>query len=309
VIRTALASLLLVLLVPVLVLANLSVWSLRTVVDDRAFTATVSRSLDTPAVDALIADTVTTAVLDGIQRASASERLAGVQALGLPIDADDEALRERIETRVLGALDDPTVQDARDDAVEAAHAFLMDAARGSNDLVRIEGRDVILDVRPIVERATDRIDPRFVAVIRDRLDPSTMRLVIASSDGIRVVSATVVVLDTLRWVIPLLVVAAALLIVVVAHRRVRALGAVGVAVMIAGLISLVVVWVGGIAAPTTLDDPTLQAVAGEVYGALTVALVAQSIGLVTAGLALVIVAWVILRRRRAGAAARRPVAP
>jgi hypothetical protein len=213
------------------------------------------------------------------------------------VDADDEALRERVGARVLDALDDPRVEGARDDAVEAAHGVLLGAARGENDIVRIEGRDVIVDVYPIVERATDSIDARFVAVIRDRLDPSATRLVVASSEGIAVVSTTVVVLDTLRWVIPLLVVAACLLIVVVAHRRIRALAAVGLAVMIAGLISLGVVWVGGAAAPASIDDATLRLVAGEMYDALTVALVIQSIALVLAGLAIALVAWALVRRR------------
>jgi hypothetical protein len=79
--------------------------------------------------------------------------------------------------------------------------------------------------------------------------------------------------------------------------------------MIAGLISIGVVWVGGAAAPASIDDPTLKAVATEVYGALTAALILQSIALVLGGIAIVLVAWIVLRRRRARAAARPPVAP
>ena len=304
-IRTAVATLLTILLVPVLVIANLSIWSLRTVVDDQAFTRTVARSLDTPAVDALVADTVTSVVLGVIDRADASERLVGVQALGLPVDADGAAVRQEVEARVLTALDDPRVQAARDRAVESAHGFLLGAARGGNEVVRVEGRDVVVDVAPIVETAADAIDPRFVAIVQDRLDPSTTRLVVASSDGVQMVSTTIVVLDTLRWVIPLITVAACLLIVVIAHRRVRALAAVGVAVMVAGLISIGVVWVGGAAATASLEDPTLRVLAGEIYGALTTALVLQSVALVLGGAALAVLAWSMLRRRRAPRATSR----
>jgi hypothetical protein len=304
VIRTAVATLLTILLVPVLVIANLSIWSLRTVVDDDAFTRTVARSLDTPAVDALVAEAVTTVVLRVIDQASASEKLIGVQALGLPANAGEAAIEARIVQQVDTVLDDPRVQAARDAAVESAHGFLMDGARGENDIVRIEGRDVVVDVSHVVETAAEAIDPRLVIVVHDRLDPSTTRLVVASSDGVQAVSTTIVVFDTLRWVIPLLVVAACLLIVVVAHRRVRALGAVGVAVMVAGLISLGVVWVGGAAAPASIDDPTLRSIAGEVYGALTWALTLQSIAILVGGAAIVLAAWSILRRRR-----RPPVAP
>ena len=298
------AALLTVLLVPVLVVANLSIWSLRTVVEDAAFTRTISRSLDTPSVDALVADAVSTVVLRTIDQASVAERLVGIQALGLPIDADDAAVRQRVEARVLTALDDPRVRALRDDAIEGVHGILIGAARGDGALVRIEGRDLVLDVDPIVEVAADTIDPRLVGVVRDQLDPSTTRIVVASSDGIATVSTTIVILDTLRWVIPLLVVAATLLIVVVAHRRVRALGAVGVAVMVAGLISLGVVWVGGLAVPASLDDPAFGDIAAEIYGALTTALVLQSAALVLGGAAIVLATWAVRRRRRARAVAR-----
>ena len=95
-----------------------------------------------------------------------------------------------------------------------------------------------------------------------------------------------------------------ILIVVVAHRRERALGIVGVAVMIAGLVSLGIVWLGGTAGVAALRSDTVQDIAGAVYGELTTVLVAQSIVLLAGGAALAIGGWLLFRRRRARAIAR-----
>ena len=57
--RTMLAAVLLVLLLPVLVVANASEWAARTVIDDRAFATTAGRVMDAPALRAVVADRVT----------------------------------------------------------------------------------------------------------------------------------------------------------------------------------------------------------------------------------------------------------
>ena len=61
VLRTMLAAVLLVLLLPALVVANASEWAARTVVDDQAFATTAGRVMDTPALRQVVADRVTSA--------------------------------------------------------------------------------------------------------------------------------------------------------------------------------------------------------------------------------------------------------
>ena len=301
-VRTAIAALLTIVLVPVLVVANVSTWSVRTVVDDDAFAATIGRSLDTPAVETLLADRVTTLIATNVDLADPAVRLLGAGIFGS--STAPGALEAALQARVLQAIQDPRVEAARDEAVRELHAFLFGAARGTNAVVRLEGPDLVVDLSAIVERAADTIDPRFVAIVTQRLDPTTTRVVVADAEGLQTVGTVVTVLDTLRWVIPLLVVLATILIVVVAHRRERALGIVGVAVMIAGLVSLGIVWLGGTAGVAALHSDTVQDIAGAVYGELTTVLVAQSIVLLAGGAALAIGGWLLFRRRRARAVAR-----
>ena len=99
-------------------------------------------------------------------------------------------------------------------------------------------------------------------------------------------------------------VTAGLLIVLLAHRRARALGIVGFAVAIAGLLSLLAVWSAGLYVSAVPDAPLARQLTREVYDAFLDVLVAQSIVLVAVGLALAVVAWYVQARHRRRAMAR-----
>ena len=72
---------------------------------------------------------------------------------------------------------------------------------------------------------------------------------------------------------------------------------VGVAAMIAGLVSLAAVWLGGGVATSLPDDPTAGEVVGDVYDAFASLLVGQSLLLLLGGFVIALVAWIALRRR------------
>ena len=245
---------------------------------------------------------MTSIVVTNVDLTGPAVRILGARILGA--SSAPGALEAALQARVVQALQDPRVEAVRDEVVRELHGFVFGAARGTNELVRVEGPDLVVDLTPIVERAADTIDPRLVAMIRPQLDPATTRIVVADAEGLQTAGTVVTVLDTLRWVIPLLVVLATILIVVVAHRRERALAIVGVAVMIAGLVSLGIVWLGGSAGVAAMNEGTVRDVAGAVYGELTTVLVSQSLVLLAGGAALAIGGWLLLRRRRAQATAR-----
>ena len=169
---------------------------------------------------------------------------------------------------------------------------------GSNTVVRVDGDEVVVDLYPIVVQAAGAIDPRLLGVVEQRVDPAEAQLVVARSEGVQTVQTGVAVLDAMRIAIPALTLLVAVLIVVIAHRHTRALGIVGVAAMIAGVISLGLVWVTGATAPTAIDNGTLQEVAREVYGELTSTLVLQSLLVLGIGAIIVIGASAALRSRR-----------
>ena len=118
------------------------------------------------------------------------------------------------------------------------------------------------------------------------------------SDALETASTALTWMDLGRFLIPIVAVIVALAIVGLAHRRVRALGIVGLAVTLAGVITLAIAWAGGRAIETATSDATVRQVVSEVYGAFLSLLVVQSVLLIVVGMLIAVVAWMVQRRRQ-----------
>jgi hypothetical protein len=303
--RSSFAVILLIVLLPALVLVNASTWALRTALDDAAFAATVGRVMDDRDVEDAIADRATTAIIDTLDEAQG--RLATVAAVVLRLSG--EPTRDQISTalhaRILAALDTPGVRAARDDAVEAVHAFVMGAATGENRLVKVEGSQVVLDLGPVVERVAATVDARLPAAGVSAVSADQARIVLADAPTLRTITSAIDVLETLRVVLPLLVLGVIIAILALAHRRARALGVVGVALMVAGAVSIVVAWLGSGIVADIPTDPVAGTVAKGAYDAFAEVLIIQSLLLVAIGAFVALVAWILMRVGRRGG--RQPV--
>jgi hypothetical protein len=295
--RTWLAAVLLVLLLPAVVVANASTWALRTVVDDAAFTATVGRTLDTPSLRQELADRATSAVVTAISRVEGRLQVV-VTVLGLGGDATRERLEAALQPRIEAALGDERVHDVRDRIVAAVHRALIRGLDGESEYVYVAGDEVVLDLEPLVERVAVVVDSRLPAAGITDLASADTRIVLAEAEAFETASDALDWMEALRIVIPLVVVIAILAVVGLAHRRTRALGIVGLAIMTAGLVSLAAAWFGGSVVGGVPADPTLGVIAEDVYGSFVSLLVAQSLLLVLAGGLLAVVAFILVRRRR-----------
>ena len=301
--RTALAAILLILLLPAVLVANAATWATRTVLDESTFIAQVGAVLEAPALEEAIAARATAAVIATLDRAPGRLAVVGQAILGLSMAPTRTQIQEALEARILAALADPAVRAARDEAVAASHRFVVDAARRDNDLVAIEGSQVVLDLRPVVERAAAAVDDRLPRAGLASVAPSDARIVLADAPAVETIGRVAGLMETLRLVVAIAILAILVLVVVLAHRRMRALAFVGVAIMLAGLTSLAVAWFGqGVVGAAA--DPMVSQVARDVYAAFLSPLVLQSALLTAGGALLSVVAWIALQRR---AARRAPV--
>ena len=301
--RTALAAILLVLLLPAVMVANAATWTTRTVLDESAFAAQVGAVLETPTLEEAIARRATAAVIATLDRAPGRLVVVGQAILGLATTPTRAQIEAALETRIRAALADPAVRAARDDAVTASHRFVIDAAREDDDLVVVEGSQVVLDLRPVVERAAAAVDDRLPRAGLASVAPADARIVLADARTAETIGRAVDVLETLRLVVPLAILAILVLLVILAHRRTRALAIAGVAIMLAGLASLAVAWFGQGAVGDITSDPVVSQVARDVYAAFLSPLVLQSALIAAGGGLLAVVGWIVLQRR----GARHPV--
>jgi hypothetical protein len=300
VLRTGLATLLLVLLVPTVVAANVSTWGLRTVLDSGTFSTTVGRALDEPTLEMALADTLADGVVDRVERVPlVVAELA--RRVGLAAGAEPDAVRAALGERILEAMQEPAVERVRGDVIASVHGQVLGAARGDAGLVEVRGRDVVLDTPRILDRIQGVADPRTAALFAD-VPPSLSRpIVVAQVAELAPVQRALTIMERLRILLPLVAVTAALLVVLLAHRRARALGIVGLAIAVAGAVSFAVVWGAGRYVSGVPDAPVARQLAGQVYDALLNQLVVQAVLLVAVGSLLAVASWIGQRgeRRRA----------
>ena len=300
-IRTALAAVQLILLLPAVVIANASNWAARTVVDDSAFASPVGRVLDPPTLRATIAPRIADEVTTYLERNPETLTLLATEILHVPDGTTAADVRAALQARLATALDDPAVRAARDRAIESVHAYLVGAAGGADQAVRIQGDELVLDTGPLVEKLAAAVDPRLTPATVTL--PETDRLVVLASAGaLGTTSDALSVMEVVQFLIPIVAIIAALAILGLAHRRVRALGMVGIAVMVAGVVTLAAAWIGGEAIGQASADITVRQITTEVYTAFITLLVWQAVALIVGGLVLVLIAWLLVRRRRAARA-------
>ena len=303
--RTALAAILLIVFLPAMVMANTSAWAIRTVLDPRTFATTTERALEAPALETLVATSTADAVVATLgRRAPQDLQTLATDVLGLDPAATRATISAALAGRIQQVLEDSTVRQVREDVIASVHGYLLGSVEGVPGLVTVRGNDVILDPSRVVDRIVAVADPRIAATVAasglTEMDP----VVVAQVSELQPIRRTIDLMQALQIIVPLLAIAVALLIVVIAHRRERALGIVGAAIALAGLVSLAVIWLAGAYVTRIPDAKAAQTITSEVYDAFLAVLRDQAMILVVAGVVIVIAAWFLGRRARRRAVAR-----
>lgn len=290
--RPLYAGILVLALVPLLVVTNLAVWVTRSIVDAPAFTGTVDRALEDPTVVSLLDDRATAVVLEAFERLDPLVRGVAFAALGLAPDAGPVAVEAVVRDRVSAVLQTTAVREARTEAVLGIHGLLVDGRAGPAELIVVDADAVRLDVRPIVRRALDTIDPRLVDLGLGAVAGGATRSTLVATTAVADARTAITTLRTALPTLVVIVVLVALLAVVVARDRVGALGWVGLATAVAGVVGLVAAWLGGEPITRGIEDETLRSIASAVYGPLTEPLAQQSVVLIALGGVLLVNGWV-----------------
>jgi hypothetical protein len=285
VIRSVLAAVLVLALIPATALANTSTWASRTVLDRAAFSQVVGRALDTPAARGALAERLAAELYAAILRVDDRLRFVIGPLVGESPAASDAAIIAGLEPWVADVLEDARTQGARDQLVLAIHDALIGAVEDPAATVRIEGDALVLDaadlLRAVVGALRERLGDIGVAIPQT----TTIEITLAASPAIASTPGGLSALEQFAVVAPLLAIAIGLLIVLVAHRRRRAVGIVGLAVGLGGIAGLAVVTLGGVAVAGA-DSPIDPGLLTATYGALSENLAMQSAVVLAGGGAL-----------------------
>jgi hypothetical protein len=281
VLRSLLAAVLVLLLIPAAALANTATWASRTVQDRDAFTTTVERALDTSAAEGALARRLSVALVDALLGTDDRIRFVLGPLVGAGVTASDDELVDGLQVPIRVALDDARTEAARRQLVVDVHAAVVSGQTGGS--VRVDGDRLVYDVRDILEAVVAALDPRLQSLAGAVVAVARTDIELATVPGLETAGENLDTLDRLATVLALLAIAVGLLVLVLAHRRQRAAGLIGLALAIAGLIGLGVVAAGGseAAGAGSSIDPALVR---ETWDALARGLADQSILLIAIGL-------------------------
>jgi hypothetical protein len=281
------------LLLPAAVVGNGSWWATKTILDERIFTTVVGQALDSAALRDRLAERATAIALDKLNAADRQTQQAVLALFGLTAIPDRQQLGMVLRPMFATALEAPAVRAERDRVMASAHRFVMSGAAASNESVAIEGAVVVLDLSPVVERLVATVDDRLLAAGLTEFSRRDASVVLADTGRLQTVGSTLGLLATAGPGLPIALVAVAVLIVALAHRRIRALGLVGVTVMTAGLVCLTLAVLAGEYARGISDRVAVNVVAGATYDAFATQLMEQSLVLAAGGTLVAVLAWVV----------------
>lgn len=290
------------------VAAIFAVWANRQLLDTSYWTNTNSKLLENRAIQSQLSDYLT-------EQLYANVDLAGELRSGLPKELKPLAgpaaggLRTVVEQAIVVALRTPQVQRLWRTASESAHRQLIELIEEKGKLVRTPGGGaVVLDLRMIVANLAKRLGTP--ASVVEKLRSSVGEITIIRSKRLETMQGAARGLHDLAIVLPALALLMfALAVGLSSGRRSRALVAVGLVAIGAGLASLIVRSIVGTKVVDSLASTETVRPAASAAWSISTSLLAELAGAMIFTGALVVLCGLLGGRSRWATAARRSLAP
>ena len=148
-----------------------------------------------------------------------------------------DALEDFTQDAVLDFLQSERFRSLWEQINRLAHTQINKALTGGGELVSTEEGKVVLDLTPLVDRVRSELDDRGVTIFDDvSIDPARLQFELIDARGLEGAQSAVRLLDTLRWVLPVLVLVLGAAGVLLARSRRRMLMWWGIGVVISTLV-------------------------------------------------------------------------
>lgn len=219
-----------------LLLSAFAVWINRVALNTDVFTSTSTSLLDNDEIRSAVANRAVDELFANVDVQAELEEQLPDDYQGLS-GAATAGLRQAAYQIVDRALEQPVFQQLFKISLEQSHQTLVQVLEGGGDRVSTEDGEVVLELRPIILEAADRIGLGQQAA--DKLPDNAGSIVILRSDELDTAQSVFQLLKTLAWVLPLLTLVAFGIAVWLARDRRRSVRGIGIALIVVGLLGLV----------------------------------------------------------------------
>lgn len=293
--RAAVAGVLGILAALMLATANLAGWADSTVREDRTWEGAAVLADETGGLSGLVEERLTEAVtatldVDGL----VGDLLPGpLGALGQPAEGlFDGVVDGVVDDAVAGVLDQPMVQDLIAGYEEDLDQELVDLVRSESDWVHLDEDEVVLDLAPVLEGASRRLEDWGLGALGDDLTAREVEISLGTMPSVTGAAAALDELAQLARLLPLLGLLVVSAAVVVAPDRARVLVLFGTVLAVASVVLLFAELAGS--GPLTGTTAPIEDLAGRsLTDVASGPLVGRSLGLAVlgAGVAGTAMAW------------------
>jgi hypothetical protein len=305
--RAIAARVLVVLGIVIVVISLLANFVKREALDSGNFRDTSEELIANDEIRNQVAATVVEKLYDNVNvSAELKDQLpSNLQGLSGPIAGVSREVADRAARELL---DRPAVQRLFVNASSTAQKQLIAVLEDKSEVVDATGGNVVLDLRPLVLELGERFN--FVSNLATRIPPGRAQVTILQSDDLETAQNLTQALKAVAdWIWVLALVSWAVALWLVPGRRRREVRAIGIGLIIAGVLVLVIRSVAGsYFVDHIVVTESVRPAASEVWRILTDSLAASAWVAVWVGVLAAVGAWLTGDGRRA-IASRRWLAP
>jgi len=231
--RRILSAVLIVLSAALIPLAVVAVWVHDNVLDNRGYVDTVAPLAENPKVQQALSVRLTNTLFDNVDvQEIAEENLPPrISFLAGPLT---QGLENFTQETILRFLQSDAFKTIWDRVNDIAHRQVDNALTGGGDVVSTKEGRVVLDLSPLVDDVKSELSDRGITIFDNvTIDRSRLQFTLFEAESLKQAQAGVRLLNTLRWVLPVVVLAFAAAGIWLAYSPRRALIRWGILIMIA----------------------------------------------------------------------------
>ena len=285
--RKIAVSLLVILGLLLLFVANLAFWARFTLLNTNGWVNAVGPLTKDPQIAQVLGIYVSDEIFEAtdIDQAMTEMLPAEFQLLSAPLS---NAMQGLVEDAVAAFVQSDVVNGVWITTNRIAHSLIVGVLRGDGDILYLETGQLVIDVSPLIDVIEDTFGMQNLEL--SMVDDGG-RIVLLENQQVAYLQQVVALLNATGVLLPLLSLVVLIIAVFISLWRRKTTLWIGIGIVITMLLSLIVYKVAESWLLVSIADPLLRLFGGAIWGVITNGLIIQTIVLMIIGLLIIVGVW------------------
>jgi hypothetical protein len=293
--RKIAVSLLVVLGLLLLFVANLAFWARFTLLNTNGWVNAVGPLTKDPQIAQVLGVYVADEIFEAtdIDQAMTEMLPAEFQLLSAPLS---NAMQGLVEEAVAAFIESDVVNAVWITTNRVAHSLIVSVLRGEGDILYLETGQLVIDVSPLINVIEDTFGIQNLEL---GMVDEDGRIVLLENQQVAYLQQVIALLDAIGLLLPLLSLVVLIIAVFLSLWRRKTTLWIGIGIVITMLLSLLVYQAAESWLLVSIADPLVRLFGGAIWDVITNGLIIQTIVLMIIGLLIIVGAWLMGSNRTA----------